>query len=109
MSKFYITSTLPYTNSSPHIGFALEIIQTDVVARYHRLLEENVFFNTGTDEHGLKIYRATLDSKLEPQTYVDKYAGEFKELTKLLNISNTYFVRTTDKQHIETAQEFWRR
>ena len=110
MSKnFYITSTLPYTNSSPHIGFALEIIQTDVVARYRRLLREEVFFNTGTDEHGLKIYRAALDNKLEPQTYVDKYAREFKELMKVLNISNTYFVRTTDDQHIKAAQEFWRK
>ncbi|MBI2062416.1 MAG: class I tRNA ligase family protein, partial [Candidatus Yanofskybacteria bacterium] len=51
MNKFYITSTLPYTNSDPHIGFALEIIQTDVIARYHQLLGEEVFFNTGTDEH----------------------------------------------------------
>lgn len=109
MKNFYITSTLPYTNSSPHLGFALEIIQTDVLARYHGLRGERVFFNTGTDEHGLKIYRAALDNNLEPQKYVDKYAMEFKDLLNVLNISNTYFVRTTDAQHIEAVQEFWRR
>lgn len=106
-NKFYITSTLPYTNSSPHIGFALEIIQTDVIARYHRLLEENVFFNTGTDEHGLKIYRNALENNLEPQKYVDRYAKEFQDLLETLNVGNTYFVRTTDVQHIEVAQQFW--
>lgn len=109
MKNFYITSTLPYTNSSPHLGFALEIIQTDVLARYHGLRGERVFFNTGTDEHGLKIYRAALDNNLEPQKYVDKYAREFKDLLKVLNISNTYFVRTTDERHVNAAQEFWKR
>lgn len=109
MKNFYITSTLPYTNSSPHLGFALEIIQTDVLARYHGLREEGVFFNTGTDEHGLKIYRAAIDNNLEPQKYVDKYAQEFKDLLGVLNISNTYFVRTTDEHHVKSAQEFWKR
>ncbi|MBI2012924.1 MAG: class I tRNA ligase family protein, partial [Candidatus Colwellbacteria bacterium] len=56
--KFYLTTTLPYVNAPPHIGFALEMVQADILARYNRLLDREVFFNTGTDEHGLKIYRA---------------------------------------------------
>ncbi|HEY4474437.1 MAG TPA: methionine--tRNA ligase [Candidatus Paceibacterota bacterium] len=108
MSKFYITSTLPYTNSNPHIGFALEIVQTDVIARYRRLLGEEVFFNTGTDEHGLKIYKAATDKGVLPQKFVDIYAEKFKELMKVLNVSNTYFVRTTDSHHVKAAQEFWK-
>jgi len=109
MPKFYITSTLPYTNSSPHIGFALEIIQTDVIARYHKLLGEEVFFNTGTDEHGLKIYRAALDAGLSPQRYVDKISEKFRQLNELLNIKHSYFTRTTDPNHVKAAQEMWRR
>ena len=108
MNKFYITSTLPYTNSDPHIGFALEIVQTDVIARYHELMGQEVFFNTGTDEHGLKIYKAANDKGILPQKFVDIYAEKFKELMKVLNIRNTYFVRTTDPHHTKAAQEFWK-
>lgn len=109
MNKFYITSTLPYTNSDPHIGFALEIVQTDVIARYHKLMGQEVFFNTGTDEHGLKIYKTANEKGILPQKFVDVYAEKFKELMKVLDISNTYFVRTTDSHHIKAAQEFWKR
>jgi len=109
MSKFYITSTLPYTNSNPHIGFALEIVQTDVIARYRRLLGEEVFFNTGTDEHGLKIYRAAVKSGLSPQEYVNRISEKFRKLKELLNVDYSYFIRTTDTNHVEAAQEFWRR
>ena len=107
--KFYITSTLPYVNSDPHIGFALELVQADVIARYHKLIGEEVVFNTGTDEHGLKIYRKALEMGKDPQAYVDEYAQKFKALLKDLNISSTHFIRTTDPQHKEAAQEFWRR
>ena len=65
---------MPYVNAKPHIGFALEIIQTDVLARHHANLGEEVFFNTGTDEHGKKIYEKALESKQDPQEYVDEYA-----------------------------------
>ncbi len=109
MKNFYITSTLPYTNSDPHIGFALEIIQTDVIARYHRQLGEQVFFNTGTDEHGVKIYNKAIEAGLGIQSYVDKYASRFQDLMKVLNISNDVFVRTTNPKHIGAAQEFWNR
>ncbi|MCX6730048.1 MAG: class I tRNA ligase family protein, partial [Candidatus Portnoybacteria bacterium] len=66
-NKFYITTTLPYVNAEPHIGFALEIIQADVIARYHALKGDEVFFNTGTDEHGLKIYQKAIEEKKDPQ------------------------------------------
>jgi methionyl-tRNA synthetase len=64
--KFYVTTTAPYVNANPHIGFALEIIQADVIARYHWLQGEDVFFNFGTDEHGVKIYRKALEEKKKP-------------------------------------------
>jgi methionyl-tRNA synthetase len=107
--NFYITTTLPYVNAEPHIGFALEIIQADVLARYHRLKGEDVFFNTGTDEHGLKIYRRALEEGKEPQKYVDEYAQKFDNLKRALNLSYDNFIRTTDGHHIEAAKEFWKR
>ena len=109
MKKFYITSTLPYVNSDPHLGFALEIIQTDVIARYRKLLGDEVVFNTGTDEHGLKIYRVALEKDQSPQEYVDEYSSRFAKLKDALNLSVTNFIRTTDLRHIKAAQEFWSR
>jgi methionyl-tRNA synthetase len=109
MKSFYITTTLPYVNAEPHIGFAMEIVTADVLARLHRLAGEEVVFNTGTDEHGQKIYQAALQEKQSPQQYVDGYAATFRELTGLLNLSVTHFVRTTDAHHIEAAQAFWLR
>ncbi len=86
MSKpFYITTTLPYTNSDPHIGFATEMIKADVIARWHALASEEVFFNTGTDEHGLKIYQKALEAGLTPREYCDPYAARFKALKESLN------------------------
>jgi len=107
--KFYITTTLPYVNADPHIGFALEIIQADVVARYHKSLGEDVFFNTGVDEHGLKIFRKAQESNLDPQAYCDIYAKKFDDLKQALNLSYNNFIRTTDPHHIKAAQEFWNR
>ena len=110
MSKrFYITTTLPYVNSDPHIGFALEIVQADVIARYHRIMGDEVVFNTGTDEHGIKIYRKALEQKKDPQAYVDEYAQKFDDLKGALNLSYTNFTRTSDPKHKSAAQEFWRR
>jgi methionyl-tRNA synthetase len=117
MQKFYITTTLPYVNADPHIGFALEIVQADVIARYHRAKgsfdkaqdKDEVFFNTGTDEHGLKIYRKALEAKKDPQTYVDEYAAKFEKLKTALNLSYNNFICTTDPHHVTAAQEFWRR
>jgi len=108
MKTFYITTTLPYVNADPHIGFALEIVQADAVARYQRLLGKEVVFNTGTDEHGLKIYRKALENKEDPKDYCDRYAAKFDALKQALNLSYTNFIRTTDIPHMAAAQEFWR-
>src|SRR5947207_2418520 len=85
--SFYITTTLPYVNAEPHIGFALEIIQADVIARHHALHGASVVFNTGTDEHGTKIYRKALEEGKDPQAYVDEYAAKFDRLKDILNLS----------------------
>lgn len=108
--NFYITTTLPYVNSDPHIGFAMEIIRADAVARAKKLEGYEVFFNTGTDEHGQKLFDAAKKAGKEVKEYVDSYAEKFKELKGLLNISDdVHFIRTTDEHHIKSAQEFWRR
>jgi len=106
---FYITTTLPYVNASPHIGFALEIVQADAIARYRRLQGDEVFFNTGTDEHGLKIYRKAQEAGEDPQAYTDKHAQRFDDLKHALNLSYNAFIRTTDSAHKAAAQEFWKR
>lgn len=108
--KFYITTTLPYVNAKPHIGFAAEITRADAFARYHKLMGKEVFFNTGTDEHGQKIYDNAVAAGQTPQAYVDGYAAEFRRLVSELGISdNIHFIRTTDQHHQAAAQEMWRR
>lgn len=109
MKNKYITTTLPYVNSDPHIGFALEIVQADTWSRAQKLAGNDVTFNTGTDEHGAKIYEKALEQKKDPQTYVDEYAEKFKKLKSLLNLSFTNFIRTTNTDHKKAAQEFWKR
>lgn len=107
-NTFYITTTAPYVNSDPHIGFALEILTADVMARYQRLLGKQVAFGYGTDEHGLKIYRNAQELGISPQDYVDTNAKKFQSLRSLLNLSTTHFQRTTNPDHVAAAQEFWR-
>ncbi|MEK7175969.1 MAG: methionine--tRNA ligase [Patescibacteria group bacterium] len=104
---FYITSTLPYLNADPHIGHATEFVQTDIIARYKRLTGHDVFFNTGSDEHGLKIFRKAFDIQMDVKDYVDLYVFRFKVLKDSLNLSYDNFVRTTDPHHIKAAQAFW--
>ncbi|OGM78181.1 methionine--tRNA ligase [Candidatus Woesebacteria bacterium RIFOXYA1_FULL_43_9] len=107
VDNYYITTTLPYVNADPHIGFALELVQTDCLARYHTLTEDKVIFNTGTDEHGLKIYQKALEQKKDPQAYCYEYAKKFEILKEALNLSYTHFIRTTDPHHVKAAQAFW--
>jgi len=108
--KQYITTTLPYVNARPHIGFAMEIIRADVFARYKKLMDYDVFFSTGTDEHGMKIWENAQKENISVQEYVDRYAQEFKNLLSPLGISeDIHFIRTTDEKHIKAAQEFWKR
>ena len=105
-----MTTTLPYVNADPHIGFALEIVQADIIARYRILAGDEVFFNTGTDEHGLKIYRKAQEEGKDTQAYIDEYAAKFRNLKEKLNLSpDLHFIRTTDAHHVSAAQEFWQR
>ncbi|MFM2415247.1 MAG: hypothetical protein RI911_940 [Candidatus Parcubacteria bacterium] len=109
MKHFYITTTIPYVNAAPHIGFALEITQADVIARYKRLHGFDVFFNFGSDEHGQKIWQNAQDAGVDTQTYTDEYAAKFKALKEKLNLTYDAFIRTTDSKHKAAAQEMWRR
>lgn len=102
---FYITTPIYYTNAPIHLGGAYTTIAADVLARWHRLLGEDVFFLTGTDEHGQKIQEAAEQVNLKPQEFVDKITNEFKEAFKMLNISNDNFIRTTDKYHEAEVKE----
>ena len=105
----YITTTLPYVNADPHIGFALEIIQADVLARAWRLAGEDVFFSTGTDEHGQKIYEAAQKNGQDVQEYVDHYAAQVEGLKDVLALTPDNFIRTTAEHHKQAAAEMWRR
>ena len=108
--SFYITSTLPYVNAEPHIGFAMEIIQADIVARWKKLLGFDIFFNTGTDEHGQKVFNAAQKEGKDPQAYTDELAEKFKSLQKLPGLSeDLHFIRTTEERHKKAAQEIWKR
>ena len=109
LKSFYITTTIPYVNSDPHIGFALELVQSDAMARYKRLSGFEVFFSTGTDEHGQKIWEASQKEGKKIKAYVDYYSGQFQKLKGSLAISNDAFVRTTSEHHIKAAQEMWKR
>ena len=99
--KFFITTPIYYVNDVPHIGHAYTTIAADVIARYKRLEGYEVFFLTGTDEHGQKVLQAARDLKIEPQEHVDKLHKRFKELWTRFNISNDDFIRTTEKRHKE--------
>lgn len=105
----YLTTTLPYVNADPHIGFALEIVTADTLARYWRLMGHEVFFNTGTDEHGQKIAEIADKKGQDRQAYVDHFAGEFNRLKEALNLSYDAFIRTTDAKHKAAAEEIWHR
>lgn len=108
--KFYITTSIYYVNARPHIGHALEKIQADVLARYHRGKGKEVFFLTGTDEHGVKIVRAAHAAGETPHAFVDKNAAYFYDLKKELNLSWDFFIRTSDeKQHWPGAQMLWKK
>lgn len=107
--KFYITTSIAYTNAPPHIGFALEAIQADVLARYHRFLGEDVFFLTGTDEHGSKIERAAKEAGKTPEEFTNEISEKFQNLKGVLNLSNDDFIRTTDrKRHWPTVEKVWK-
>ena len=97
--KFYITTPIYYANAKPHIGSAYTTIAADVLARWNKLLGKEVFFLTGTDEHGKKIQQTAEKAGKKPKEFVDKIAKQFKDLFNLLNVSYDNFIRTTDKYH----------
>jgi methionyl-tRNA synthetase len=107
MEKFYITTPIFYPTGLPHIGTAYNVFIADTLARYYRkkLGKDNVFFLTGTDEHGANIAKKATDENIDPQTYVDRYAEEYKKIWKELGISNDYFIRTTNPNHEKFTQE----
>jgi methionyl-tRNA synthetase len=105
--NFYLTTTLPYVNAEPHIGFGLEITAADVIVRYKKQTGHNVIFNTGTDEHGQKIYEKALENNQSPQEYTDFWAAKFENLKTLLDVDYTHFIRTTDQKHVAAATKFW--
>jgi methionyl-tRNA synthetase len=111
MSKnFYITTTLPYVNAPLHVGHATEIIRADAIARYKKTKGFNVFFNTGTDEHGLKIFEAAKEAGKTPEEYTDECAILFKETLKKFGVTeDAHYIRTTDEHHIMAAQAFWKK
>jgi len=107
-NSFYITTTLPYVNAPLHMGHALEFIRTDAIARYKKLTGYDVFFNTGTDEHGSKIYEKATEVGMDPQSFVDQGFASFKQSIETLGVSrDVHFIRTTDRNHITSAQSFW--
>jgi methionyl-tRNA synthetase len=107
--KFYITTAIDYVNAKPHQGHAYEKVCTDVVARWRRLRGEDVFFLTGTDENAQKNEQAAREAKMGTKKFVDRNVGMFKDLCRKLNISNDYFVRTTEKRHIRISQEIFQK
>lgn len=106
---FYITTAIAYPNGSPHIGHAYEAIATDVLARFARLDGKDVFFLTGTDEHGLKMIQTAQNEGLTPSALAARNAARFKEMDERLNVSFDRFIRTTEEQHHRSSQEIWRR
>jgi methionyl-tRNA synthetase len=106
---FYITTAIAYPNGAPHIGHAYEAIATDALARFQRLDGKDVFFLTGTDEHGLKMIQAAEAEKLAPMEVATRNAQRFKEMDERLNVSFDRFIRTTEEQHHRSSQEIWRR
>ena len=104
--KFYISTAIPYVNANPHIGFALEIIQADVMARHQRR-NKDVLFITGTDENGLKIAKAAEEIGQDVNSFAEEKAQRFKDLKKVLNLSFDDFIRTTEQRHVDGVKKLW--
>ena len=107
MAKFYLTTSIAYVNSVPHVGFALECIQADALARYNKLKGNEVFFLTGTDEHGVKIFDTAKGLNRDPKEYVDEISSRYLDLKSLLNLTNDDFIRTSSDRHKVGAKALW--
>lgn len=106
--NFYVTTSIPYVNADPHVGFGMELIAADVLARAARQKGQTTIFSTGADEHGTKIAEKALAAGVKPQAFVDEISQKFRDLGTLLNVSNDRFIRTTDKPHEQRAQLIWK-
>ena len=109
MSPIYLTTPIYYVNDKPHIGHAYTSLATDVLARWHRLAGREVFFLTGTDEHGQKVEKAAQDAGEEPQVFTDRVSQAFRDLTVTMGFSNDGFIRTTEPRHRDACQALWKR
>jgi methionyl-tRNA synthetase len=109
MPRYYITTPIYYVNGAPHLGHAYTSIAADVLARFKRLDGYEVFFLTGTDEHGQKVEKAAADAGVEPQAFADAVSAQFQAMGRALNISNDDFVRTTEPRHLAACAAFWQR
>lgn len=107
--KFYITTAIAYTSRKPHIGNTYEVVLTDVIARYKRLTGYDVFFLTGTDEHGMKIQEIAEAEKISPKEYVDQIAGEIRSIWDMMNTTYDKFIRTTDEDHVKVVQHIFQK
>ena len=110
MSKnFYITTPIYYPSGKPHMGHAYSSILADIFARFKRIEGYNVYFLTGTDEHGQKIQKEAEKNKKEPKIFCDEISETFRSLTKILNLTNNDFIRTTEPRHFKSVKEIWTR
>lgn len=109
MKKFYVATAIPYVNDKPHIGHAMDYMLADVLARYHRQMGDDVFFEVGTDEHGTKIAAKAEENNQTPKQYADSIVPSWYEFMKRLGVSYTDFVRTTDERHERAAQMIWQK
>ena len=107
--KYYISTAIAYTSSKPHIGNTYEVVLADAIARFKRLKGYDVYFQTGTDEHGEKIELKAKEAGIEPQAYVDQIAGEIKHIWDIMNTSYDRFVRTTDPHHEQVVQRIFKK
>ena len=107
--KFYVTTAIAYTSKTPHVGNTYEIVLTDAIARHNRYIGKDVYFLTGTDEHGQKIQEIAEEQGITPQEHVDKIAGEIRNIADMLNVSYDGFIRTTDEHHVKTVQKIFKK
>src|SRR6056297_2538531 len=106
---YYITTAISYPNGAPHIGHAYEVVAADAIARFKRIDGYDVFFMTGTDEHGLKVQQTARKNGVSPKEFVDGLAPQFEAMGERLNCSFDRFIRTTDPDHLPSTHELWKR
>ena len=107
--KYYITTAIAYASGKPHIGNTYEIIMADAIARYKKMIGYDVYFQTGTDEHGQKIEEKALQAGMTPKQFVDQQAGQIKKIWDLMNTSYDRFIRTTDEDHETQVKKIFKK